>query len=39
MYFRNYGLRNMWLNKPLKSPISEDPSTTNKIRGPNTVEI
>ena len=39
MYFRNYGLLNTWLNKPLKSLLSEDPSATNKTRGPNTVEI
>ena len=25
MYFRNYGHRKTWLNKSLKSPLSEDP--------------
>ena len=24
MYFRNYGLRNTWLDKCLKSPVSGD---------------
>ena len=27
MYFPNYGLRKMWLDNCLKSPVSEDPST------------
>ena len=31
MYFRNYGLRNTWLTKSVKSPISEDPSGKNKV--------
>ena len=26
MYFRNYGLQNTWLDKCLKSPVSEDTS-------------
>ena len=38
MYFRNHGPRNTWLNKSLKSLLSEDPSTINMIRGPNTVK-
>ena len=33
MCFRNYGLRNTWLNKCLKSPVSEDPSTSNMVSG------
>ena len=37
MYFRNYGLRNTWLTKSVKSPISEDPSGNNKVNW--TVEI
>ena len=24
MYFRNYGLRKTWLDKCLKSPVTED---------------
>ena len=39
MYFRNYGLQNIWRNKCLKIPPSEDPSTSNMVRQPNTVEI
>ena len=39
MYFRNYGLRNTWRNKCLKIPVSDKPSTSNMVRGPNTVEI
>ena len=34
MYFWSYGLRKVWLDKYLKSPISEDPSTNNKVNGP-----
>ena len=34
MYFRNYGLRKKWLDKCLKSPASEDPSTSNMVNGP-----
>ena len=33
MYFRNYGLRKKWLDKSLKSPISQDPSTGNMVNG------
>ena len=34
MYFPRYGLRNTWLGKCLKSPVSEDPSTSNMVNGP-----
>ena len=34
MYFSVYGLQNTWLDKCLKSPVSEDPSTSNMINGP-----
>ena len=33
MYFRNYGLRKTGLDKSLKSPVSEDPSTGNMVNG------
>ena len=33
MYFRTYGLGKMWLDKCLKSPLSEDPSTSNMVNG------
>ena len=39
MYFRNYVLRKTWLNKSLKSPLSEDPSGSNMLRGRNISEI
>ena len=39
MHFRTYGLRTRWLDKCLKSPVSEDPSTGNMVNGPNTVQI
>ena len=39
MYFQNYRLRKTCLKKSLKSPLSEDPSTSNMLKGPNTVEI
>ena len=39
MYIRNYGLRNTWRNKCLKIPLSDNPSTSNMVKGPNTVEI
>ena len=29
MYFRSDGLRNMWLDKCLEGPVSEDPSRGN----------
>ena len=38
MYFRNYGLPNMWLNRCLKSPVPEDTSTGKMVRGANNVE-
>ena len=28
MYFSTYGLQESWLDKCLKSPVSEDPSTS-----------
>ena len=31
MYFRNYGLRKTWLDKSLKSSLSEEPSTCNMV--------
>ena len=34
MYFRNYGLRKTWLDKCLRSPISEKPLTGNVVNGP-----
>ena len=33
MYFGNYGIQKTWLKKCLKSPFSEDPSTSNIVRG------
>ena len=33
MYFRNYGLRKSWLDKCLKSHVSEAPSTSNMEDG------
>ena len=39
MYFRNYRLRKTWLKKSLKSPLSEDPSTSNMLKGTHAVEI
>ena len=33
MYFRNYGLQKSWLDKRLKSTVSEDPSTSNLLNG------
>ena len=38
MYFRNYGLQKTWLDRCLKSLVSEDPSIGNMVNGP-TVEI
>ena len=35
MYFWTYGLRKTWLDKCLKSPVWEDPSTSNMENGPN----
>ena len=34
MYFRKYGSRKTWLNKCLKSPVSDDRSTFNMVNGP-----
>ena len=34
MYFRNYGLLKTWLDQSLKSPVSEDPSKSNKLNAP-----
>ena len=34
MYFQKYGLQKMWLDKCLKSPVSEDPLTSNMVNGP-----
>ena len=31
MYFRNYELANPWLDKCLKSPVSEDPWKSNMV--------
>ena len=31
MYFWTYGLQKTWLYKCLKSPVSEDPSTSNML--------
>ena len=39
MYFQKYGLRKTWLDRCLKNPISEDPSTTNMADVQNTAEI
>ena len=33
MYFPNYGLRNMWLDNCVKSPVSEDPSRSKMRNG------
>ena len=38
MYLWPYGLLNTWLDKCLKSPISEDPSTSEKVKGPKPCE-
>ena len=35
MYYWTYGLRKTWLDKCLKSPVWEDPSTSNMENGPN----
>ena len=34
MYFWTYGLRKTWLDKRLKSPVSEDPSKCNIVNAP-----
>ena len=37
MYFSTYGLRKTWLDKCLKSPVSEDPLTSNMGDEPNKI--
>ena len=39
MYFWTYVLPITWLDKRLKSPFSEDPSTSDMVNGPKNVEI
>ena len=34
MFHGNYGLLKKWLDKCFKSPVSEDPSTRNMVKGP-----
>ena len=34
MYFRNYGLRKTWIDKCLKSAVSEYPSTSDMVNVP-----
>ena len=34
MYFRNYRLRKRWLDKSLKSRVSQYPLTSNMAKGP-----
>ena len=34
MYFGNDGVQNMWLDKCLKSPGSEEPSIGKMVNGP-----
>ena len=34
MYFRTYGLGKTWLDKCLKSAVSEEPWTGNMVNGP-----
>ena len=34
IYLWTYGLHKTWLDKCLKSPVSEDPSTSNMVNGP-----
>ena len=34
MHCENYGLRKTWLDKCLKSPVSEDPFKGNMVNGP-----
>ena len=33
MYFLYYGLQKTWLNESLKSPLSQDLSRSNMLRG------
>ena len=39
MYLRNYGLRKTYLDKCLKSPVSDYTLTINVVNGPNTVSL
>ena len=34
MYFLTYRLQKAWLDQCLKSPVSEDPSKSNKVNAP-----
>ena len=34
MYFRIYELQKTWLDKCLRSPVSENPSRVNIVKGP-----
>ena len=38
MYFPNYRLQMTWLDKCLKRFVSEDPSRSDKVNSPYTVE-
>ena len=33
MYFSTYALRKTWLEQCLKVPLSEDPATSNMVKG------
>ena len=39
MFFRNYELRIRCLDKRLKSPVSDDSSTSNMVNGPKHCRI
>ena len=39
MFFSNYRLQKTWLDKCLKSPVSEDPSTSDMVNGQNAVSV
>ena len=39
MYFGSYGLRAPWLDKCLKTRVSEDPSKSKRQMGSNSAEI
>ena len=34
MYFQNFELRKKWVDKYLKTTVSEDPSTSNMVNEP-----
>ena len=34
MYFGSYGLRKLWLDKCVKSPVSENPWKSNRVDAP-----